>query len=191
MADKAGLLDWDGLARIRVRQSVVKEKNSGVLSIKKVVARVLPKGEPGRSSDGSSVGESSSSSSHRDSNSGVAVEDSGVSGITMQIETEKAVLSPNCAPNSSIPVEGAGAKDSHLRAMRSALEVGLVGSSVEDKISRLKNNMSYRNFILIAVYSYSLLSIIFEFYSVLSNILNNGMSIYLELSYDNDAILTK
>jgi hypothetical protein len=139
---------------MRVRQSIVKEKNLGALStMKKGGPRAMPKIEPGMSSsNGITSGNSSSSSSSgggsssvidRDSNSSTMNENGSSSINAMQIETNEnnAIFSDDILPpqtstlNSSSITVGAG-KESHLAAMQSALEVGLVGSGLNDEINR-------------------------------------------------------
>jgi hypothetical protein len=139
---------------MRVRQSIVKEKNLGALStMKKGGPRAMPKTEPGMSSSNGVTSGSSSSSSgggsviDRDSNSST-MNENGSSINAMQIETNgnnaiflDGILPPQTSTlNSSSITVGAG-KESHLAAMQSALEVGLVGSGLNDEINRYIHNV--------------------------------------------------
>jgi hypothetical protein len=139
---------------MRLRQSIVKEKNLALSSIKKGGPRVVPKIEPGRVNGdiSSSNGITSSSSSHGSSSSLIGVDSNsstmngnGSSSIdAMQIETNEnnATIPDRILPlqpsslNSSSTTVGA-VKESHREAaMQSALEVGLVGSGLNDEINR-------------------------------------------------------
>lgn len=139
---------------MRVRQSILKEKNLALSSIKKGGPRVVAKIEPGRvngdisSSNGITGGSSSHGSSSSfigiDSNSSTMNGNDSNSIDAMQIETNanNATILDGILPlqpsslNSSSTTVGT-VKESHREAaMQSALEVGLIGTGLNDEINR-------------------------------------------------------
>lgn len=160
-AEKAGLLDWESIARAQFRQGVTKGHNLGTMALTKrgggrvlgvkvepafvpVPLPVSGANAPSVDADGAPDAKSSSSSSGL----GAAVASSGPALSTSQIGDESHQIDGDvpCSPSSR-----AAGRDSSQAQRAAALAVGLVSAGASDIISRWGTSVFFTYLLILSI----------------------------------------